>query len=433
MTEAVITQLGQTRGLRVISRQSVMRYKGTLKTVPQIARELGVQALLEGAVLREGNRIRISVQLIRAAPEEHLWARVYERDMGSAIRLENEVARDIVEQLQFTLTPKQAAQFAAAATVDAAAHEAYLKGWYFLNSRTCDSVRKGIAYFQEAIRKDPNYADAYGGLAVAYYLLPIYANSPAADVIPKARKAAADALALDPNQSHAYAARGWVKAVYEYEWTGAEQDLRRAAELNPSDSNTRITHAMVLTFLDRREEALAELQSARQNDPLSPLASSFLAYGLYFARRYDEAHAELQRAIELDGDFHHSLAVLGLVDLQKKMYSESIRAIDKSIKLAFTQQGRQMYIYAIAGRPEEAKAMAARFSRASAGQDIPEYYLAATHLALGDPDRAFRFLDRAYSKRDFMLPFLRSDPIWDEIRGDKRFRALVARMNFPPT
>ena len=122
----------------------------------------------------------------------------------------------------------------------------------------------------------------------------------------------------------------------------------------------------------------------------------------------------------------------GLVDLQKKMYSESIRAIDKSVKLAFTQQGRQMYIYAIAGRPEEAKAMAARFSRASAGQDIPEYYLAATHLALGDPDRAFRFLDRAYSKRDFMLPFLRSDPIWDEIRGDKRFRALLARMNFPP-
>jgi tetratricopeptide (TPR) repeat protein len=420
--------------LRVISRQSVMHYKGTLKTVPQIARELGVEALLEGAVLREGNQIRISVQLIRAEPEEHLWADSYERDVSSMIQVEREVAQDIARHLQL-VTPTQVPQLVASAMVSAEAHEEYLKAWYFMNNRTTEGVRKAVDYFQEAIRREPKYADAYGGLAVAYYLLPIYADSPAGEVIPKAKKAAADALALDPNQSNAYAARGWMEAVYEYQWSKAELDLKRAVELNPSDSNTRITHAMILIFLQRHEEAIVELQNTRKNDPLSPLVSSFLGYGLYFAHRYDEAETELQRALELDPDFHHTLAVLALVYLQKGMYRESIQAIENSVRIAGAnvsgQQGRQLYVYAVAGKREEAKARLARLEHRPAGQSVPDYYLAATYLALGERDRAFRRLDLAYSTRDFMLPFLRSDPIWDPIRRDERFSALLARIHFP--
>jgi len=435
MTEALITQLGMIRGLRVISRQSIMHYKGTLKTVPQIARELGVTVLVEGAVLRESQTIRISIQLIRAQPEEHLWAQSYERNLESVLRLESELARDIADQMQVRLSSQQQAKIGATRAVNVEAHESYLRAWYLLNGRTTQGVEKAIGYFQDAIGKDPSYAPAYGGLAVAYYLLPIYADRLPTDVTSKAKQAAEAGLAIDPSQADAYTARGWVEAVYEYRWKEGEADLKRGVELNPTNSNARLAYGMALIFLNRQSEAIAELQRARANDPLSPLTASFLGYGIFLAHRDAEAETVLQKALELDPNFHHTLSVLALAYAHEGKYHESTEAIEKGVSLAgpniSVQPARQAYVYALCGRRDKARSIADRLSHPARSKYVPAYYLAATFLALGDRDRAFQFLHLAYGTRDYMLPYLRSDPIWDPIRDDERFRHLVRLMNFP--
>jgi TolB-like protein len=435
MTEALITQLGMIRGLRVISRQSVMHYKGTLKTVPQIARELGVTVLVEGAVLREGQTIRISIQLIRGQPEEHIWAQSYERNLESVLRLESELARDIVGQMKVTLSSQQQAKMGAIRAVNAEAHEAYLRAWYLLNGRTTQGVEKAIGYFQDAIGKDPRYAPAYGGLAVAYYLLPIYADRLPTDVTSKAKQAAEAALAIDPTQADAYTARGWIETVYEYRWKQGEADLKRGVELNPTNSNARIAYGIALIFLNRQPEAIAELQRAHDNDPLSPFATSFLGYGMLMAHRDTEAETVLQKALELDPNFHHTLAALALAYSHEGKRHESMEAIEKAVSLAGAnmsgQAARQAYVYGLCGRGHEARSIASRLSGPARSNYVPAYYLAATFLALGNRERAFQFLGQAYDTRDFMMPFLRSDPIWDPIRADGRFRHLVGLMNFP--
>jgi TolB-like protein/DNA-binding winged helix-turn-helix (wHTH) protein/Tfp pilus assembly protein PilF len=435
MTEALITQLGMIRGLRVISHQSVMHYKGTLKTVPQIARELGVTVLVEGAMLREGQTIRISIQVIRAQPEEHIWAQTYERSLENVLRLESELARDIAGQMQVRLSSQQQAKLGATREVNAEAHEAYLRAWYLLNGRTTQGVEKAIGYFQDAIGKDPSYAPAYGGLAVAHYLLPIYADRLPASVTSKVKQAAEAALAIDPTQADAYTARGWVETVYEYRWKEGEADLKRGVDLNPTNSNARVAYGMALIFLNRHAEAITELQRAHENDPLSPFAASFLGYGMLMAHRDTEAETELQKALELDPHFHHTLAVLALVHSHKAKCLESTEAIEKAVSLAGAnislQPARQAYVYALCGRGDDARSIADRLSHPARSKYVPAYYLAATFLALGDRDRALQLLHQAYDTRDYMLPYLRSDPIWDPIRADGRFRRLVGLMNFP--
>jgi len=435
MTDELTTNLGKISELRVISRTSVMTYKQSRKPLVQIARELNVDAIVEGAVKRSGSHVHVTANLLYAPGDRHLWACTYESDLGDVLILQSTMARSIADEIGIKLLSEEQTRLARARPVNPEAHEAYLRAWYLLNGRTTQGVERAIGYFQQAIDKEPSYAPAYGGLGVAYYLLPIYADWLPKDANPKAKQAAEAALAIDANQADAYTARGWVEAVYEYRWKDGEADLKRGVELNPSNSNARIAYGMVLIFLNRHSEAIEQLQRALENDPLSPFVASFLGYGMFLAHRDGEAETVLQRALELDPNFHLSLAVLALVYAHEGKQHESTEAIERAVRVAGDsvsgQTARKAYVYAVSGRTDEARSIAARLSHPAPGKYVPAYYLAAISLALNNRESAFRFLDQAYEAHDFMLPFLGSDPIWDPVRTQERFKQIVRRMSFP--
>lgn len=434
MTDAVITDLAKIGALRVISRTTVMRYKRTQKSIPEIARELNVDAIMEGSIERSGNRVRITAQLIRAAAEQHLWAEAYDRELQDVLRVQEEIARSIARQVQVQLTPQEQALLTKDRSVDPEALELYLKGRYFWNKRTQESTEKAIALFRQAIAKDPSYPSPYSGLADCYILLGISFDvgsySPG-QAIPPAKDAAEKAIQLDDTLAEGHNSLAYAKLLYDWDWTGAEAEFKRALQLNPGYANAHHWYAHLLLASGRQEEALAESRRALSLDQLSPILRVHLGWHYIYARQYDLALDQLRKALELDPDYSLANWYLGWVYEQQGKYPEALEAMRKAqVKLESNSAllADIGHVYAMSGDKAAALAVLEQLSAASKRTYVNPFEVALIDAALGRKDEAIQQLEKAYTDRSDMLIYVSVDPRLDSLRSDPRFIELARRI-----
>lgn len=434
LTEALITDLAKIRALRIISRTSIMRYKGQRKPVPDIARELHVDALVVGSVLRAGNRVRITAQLIHAQTDTHLWAESYERELSDILALQNEVARAIAQEIKVKLTPQEEQRLAQAVSVKPEAYEAYLRGRYHSNKRVPDELKKAIDYFQQAISTEPQYALAYAGLADAYALLGLSGAMPAQEVMPKAKEAAFQALQFDNDLAEPNASLAFIRIFYDWDWVAAEREFKRAIELRPGYATAHHWFALYLAAMGRMQEATQEIKKALELDPLSLPINRDLGAIYYFSRNYDRAIEQYRKTLEIDSNFVTAHLNLGWAHFHKAMYKQAISAFQDA--LTHSPQNPQIiaalgWAYAELGRKEEVQKVLDQLNDLSGKGYVSPIDLAAIYIGLGERDRVFEVLEQAYRERSSMLVFLKVDPLWERVRPDPRFQDLVRRVGLP--
>ncbi len=433
MTEALITDLAKIRALKVISRTSVMRYKGSDKPLPEIARELGVKGIVEGSVLRAGDRVRITAQLIDAASDTHLWAESYDRELRNILSLQGEVAHAIAQEVKVKLTPQEETRLVSKSTVNPAAHEAYLKGRYFWNQRG-PGLKKSIELFERALVHDEHYAPAYAGLADAYALLGFYAYAPPREVMLKAKAAALKALEIDEHLAEAHASLGYIYMTFEWERDKAVRELQRALELNPSYGPAHIWYGVWLWSAGRLEEADAEFRRGLERDPLSAVIHTHLGIGLMLAHKYAEASQQLLQGLELDPDDAVARASLGLAYHFQSRFEDGIRelqrAVDSSGRRAWPL-GTLGMVYAANGYAEEAQTVLSELKDRAQKEYIDAVWVASIHALLGEKDGAFEWLERALDERSsFVGTFQWTQPLsaFGSLADDARFHDLVRRI-----
>jgi len=427
MTDALITDLGQVGALRVISRTSVMQYKGGTKPLGEIARELNVDAIVEGSVTRYGDHARVTARLIYASTDTQLWSGSYDRNLKDLLALQGELAGTIVKEIKGVLTIQAQAQLSSTRAVVPAAQEAYLRGDY-LNKGTSTQQRKAKEYFEQAIRLDPSYAPAYAGLAEYYWFTP---ELPSGVAMPKAKQYALKALELDQSLARAHTALGAARFYADWDWASAEKELKRAIELNPSDAEARRTYAFFLSALGRVEEALVAVRRAQELDPLYVRAQVTAGWVFYFSRRYDAAIEQCRRALELDPGSDRAYDCLGSSYLAKGMYQEAIANCQRAVTLSGNDPSRSAGLgraYALAGKKTDALRIVDELREVSRRAYLPPYLLAIVHAALGEREQAFSWLDKAYEERQAYLVWLNVDPAVDPLRSDPRFPVLLRRV-----
>jgi TolB-like protein/Tfp pilus assembly protein PilF len=435
MTEELIGRLSGIHGLRVISRTSVMHFKNTQLSVPEIARMLAVDAIVEGSLVQEGREIRVHAQLIRAATDEHIWAGEYQREYQSILEVQEEVARNIVEQIQLNLTPEDRARLASKVPVDPEAYEDYLRGRYYFNQRTEDALHKSIASFQQTIARDPGYAPAYSGVAEAYAMLGFRGGLASKDALLAAKKAALKAIELDDVLAEPHASLAFIAETYEWDWTAAEREYKHALELNPGYAQAHNWYGGYLTYTGRFNEGVAEAVRARELDPLSLPLNNALAGRLLAAGRYDEALRQVQTTLELDNHFAPAHQTLGWVYLHGAKQDDAIREFQNALELAGAAdtdiQLDLGFAYAVAGRPDEARRILANLQRLYQQGIVPAASLATLHGALGESNEAFVWLEKAYQDRDPQLTYLKTGRRFEPLREDPRFGQLLHRIGLP--
>ena len=431
LTEALITDLGKIGGLQVISRTSVMRYRETTKLLPEIARELQVDALVEGTVARSGNRVRITANLVRASPEQHLWAQSYERDLHDVLRLQDDVARAIADEIRVTLTPQEQSRLASSGSVDPEVYERYLKGRYFWNRRAEADLRKAIDYFQQAIDRDARYGPAYAGLADAYITLGYLDLLPPWEADAKAKAAALQALAIDETLAEAHTSLAAALQYLDRDWQGAEREFQRAIALNPSYATAHQWYAQLLAQRGRIQESLEESIRAQRLDPLSLIISGSLAHRLYLAREYDRAIVQLQKTIELDPTFALAHWNLGQIHEATKRFPDAISAYSRALALSGNHpsvMASQARAFAQSDRETDARRLLGELHARSQRQYVSPFDFAIVYAALGEEDEAFGWLEKAYDDRSNRLAFMGVDPALDSLRSHPRFEGLLRRM-----
>jgi TolB-like protein/DNA-binding winged helix-turn-helix (wHTH) protein/Tfp pilus assembly protein PilF len=430
MTDELITDLAQISALRVISRTSVMVYKGARKPLPQIARELGVDAVVEGTVLRSGDQVRITAQLIEAATDKHLWSQSYEGELGNTLALQNKVAAAIADQIRINLTPQEQAALKNVKVVNPEAYESYLKGRYFWNKRTADSLKVALAYFNQAIEEDPKYAQAYSGLADTYVLLGDweYGVLTPNEAFPKAKAAAIKALELDNTLSDAHTSLASL-GMFDWDWESAGEEFRRAIELNPGYATAHQWYAWHLNLLGRKSEAIAEMRRAESLDPLSLIISADMADVLFAVRQYDESIQQSRKTLQLDPNFAVAHFELGQAYAQKGLYSEAIAELQRAIALSgggTTSTSNLAYVYAISTRRNEATKILDDL-KTRPTRNASE--IALMYVGLGEKDEAMKWLEKAYDEH--FNPSILVRPAFDPLRSDPRFQNLVHRIGLP--
>jgi eukaryotic-like serine/threonine-protein kinase len=437
ITDALITELAQINALRVVSRTSAMQYKRTKKTLPEIAKELGVDAILEGAVARVGDRVRITAQLVRGANDENLWAQAYERDVRDVLLLQDEVARSIAQTIQIKITPAERDRLVHDRPIDPEAYELYLKGRYFWVTRTEASIQKAMDMFKQAIDKDPGYAAAYSGLADCYsslgFSFDVGSMAPK-EVQPKAIAAVLKATELDGSLAEAHSSLAFIKLNYDWEWQESERAFKKAIELNPGWANGHHWYAHNLISAGRVAEAEAEGRRALQLDPLSPIMNAHLGWHYYFAREYDKSLEQLRKTLELVPDYGLALWYRGWNYEQKRMYADALkdmRHAKEVLKGNISVDADIGHVYAVSGDKEAAGRVIDELKTAAGSRYVNPFEIALIYVGLGDKDRAFEWLDTAYRERSDMLVYLKVDPRLDPIRGDSRFDTLVGNVGIP--
>jgi TolB-like protein/DNA-binding winged helix-turn-helix (wHTH) protein/Flp pilus assembly protein TadD len=434
MTDALITDLGQIGALRVISRTSAMTYQHHEKSLPEIARELNVDAVVEGTVSRSGERVRITAQLIRVPDEKHLWSQSYEGDVRDTLALQNSVANAIVERIQVVLNPQEAAALRKSTTVNPVAYEAYLKGRFFWNKRTRDGLQKAIEYFGHAIDADPSFAAAYSGLADSFALLADWENGVLVpqEAFPMARAAATRALDLDDRLSEAHTSLAFIEDLYDWTWSSAEQEYRRALALNPGYATAHHWYAWHLMVMRRNVEGIAEMKKAASLDPLSLIISADLADALCIAHSFDEAMQQSRKTIEMDPNFAVAHFLLGQALEQKGMHVEAIAEFRKAIDLTggnTTFESNLANAYAVSGQRDEAIRLVKDLESRTTQDSPADASIALVYVGLGDTDRAMTWLEKAHRAR--FNPSILLRPAFDPLRHDERFKALVRSMGLP--
>jgi TolB-like protein len=432
MTEALITELGKVGALRVISRQSVMQYKGSDKPLPEIARELNVDAVVEGSAVREGDRVRITVQLVLAEPEEHLWAESYERNLSSLIALQGQIARTVAGEVRAALTPEEQARLARAQSVDPEAQILYLKGRYHFNKLSDDSLGKALDYFQQAIEKDPNYAAPYAGLADCYVQSGgTWLGLSTTEAYSQAKEAALKALELDEALPAAHLA---LAAGETNDWylANAERHYRHAITLNPSYADAYLMLSDYLYNVGRTEEAIQVALEGRRLNPLSIPMNIQVGYTFYYARQPDRAIQELRATIELDPSYARAYYGLGRAFLAKGMFTEAIEAFEKGVALAGNPPKDLLaHAYARAGNEARARELLEETINLQSRGYARPFHVARIYVGLGDNNKAMEWLERGYREEDPFLTALKADLTFDPLRDDPRFQSLLRRMNFP--
>ena len=435
LTEEMIAQLGALSPdqLGVIARTTSMAYKHTSKSVEQIGSELGVAYVLESSVRRDGNQMRISVQLIRVHDQLHVWARSYDRHISHSIELQEEVAKAVAEQIEVKLSASYKGR-TNPHHLDAGANEAYLRGRYFWNQFTPEGYLKAISYFQQAIARDPNFAEAYSGLADSYNFLVVTDSIPASEGHPKALVAARRAVSLGVNLAEPHASLAVAMARSEWNWAGAESEYTRAITLNPSYAMVHRLYASILGATRRHHEAWEQINEAMRLDPLSLPNNAEVVRTLYYARNYDQAIEQGQKAMQLDPNYVRSHFWLGRVYSQKGMHREAIAASEKILEsmpdstLGLTEMA---YSLAVAGQRKEARQILRRLEWRSASAFVPAYNFAVIHIALNEEEVAMRYMQQAYENRDWALLVLAVEPRLDPVRKDPRFQEILAKLKFP--
>ena len=431
MTEELTTELAQISGLRVISRTSTARYKGTQKTLPDIAKELNVDAVIEGSVERSGDNVRITAQLINARTDTHLWAHSYQRNLRDVLAIQEEVARAIAAEIQVQLTPQERKRFERSRPVAPAAQEAYLLGLYHFDFHTAPELQKAVAEFQSAIQLDPGYALAYVGLSRTYYILPFNADAAPQEVLPKAKDLALKALELDPDLADAHAALARVLGLYDLDWAGAEREYKLAIELAPNVAASHYSYSELLSVQSRHPEAISEIERALQLDPVSVPGRFLLGRTYFYAGQDGPAVEQFQKAIGMNANFWPTHIFFGELLATQKKYPEAIAELQKGQGSTLQAKSTIGYVYGVWGKRAEAEQILSELMLRSKTAYLPPTYIAKIYMGLNQKDQAFEWLEKGYAIRDSQMEFLGSDPLYASLRSDPRFIDLLRRLGLP--
>lgn len=432
LTEELITELARLspEEMGVIARTSVMRYKGTQKSMTEIGRELGAEYLIEGSARLGSGRVRIAAQLIRASDQTHVWAQSYERPLGDVLRIQAEVATAVAESVRLRLAPA----IPSSGPVDPEAHDSYLRARDLWNQRTPTAIRKAIGLFEKALEINADYAAAWAGLGHCHAILPITSDARPRECFPRAREAAERALALDETLCEAHVARGITHFWFDWSWAAAEKEFRRAIELNPSDSNARLFLGHLYSNLARHDEALEQIQLARRLDPLSRIVNTQEGQFCYHARRYEQALPALQRTLEVAPQFWVAHVVLGKTYGVQSHHAQALAEFAKAYRYSLGNTealGLSGYTFGASGQRARARGVLRDLRQMRKSRYIPPIHLSLAWLGLGESNAALEALDEAFEERDVRLSFLAVEPRWDALLDQAKFRRLLERVGLP--
>lgn len=434
ISESLINSLSQLPGIKVIARSSVFKFKGKEIDLNDAGKALGVDAILIGRVMQRGENLSISVELVNTSDRTQMWGELYDRKMSDLLVIQREITSEIVSKLKLKVSGAEKAT-AKHYTESNEAYQLYLKGRFYWEKRTAEALKKAIEYFNQAIEKDPGFALAYAGLADCY-VVPANRLAPR-EAMPKARAAALRALELDETLAQAHVSLGRVRAAFDWDWTGAEKEYKRAIQLNPRYGVAHQWYGGCLEAMGRRNEAIAERRLAQELEPLSLTINFELGLGFYYGRDYDQAIEQFQKTLELDQNFPAARNFLPAAYEQKGMYNEAIVEFKKSIPLTGAAESTLSraglgHVYALTGKKSEARLLLDDLKQLSAHEYVSATNVALIYAGLGEKDQAFAWLDKAYEQRAFQLQWIKLDPRWDNLRPDSRFQDLFRRIGLPP-
>ena len=434
MTEELINRLSNIKELKVPARTSAFTFKGKAEDIREIGRKLDVEKVLEGSVRKEGSQLRITVQLVNVSDSYHIWSETFDKELTKVFAIQDEIALTVVDKLKFTLLSDEKAKLIKRPTENLEAYDLYLLGRFFYYKTTEEDLNKAIKYFEQAISKDPGYALAYAGQATCYTVLCAIGFLAPKESYPKAKEAVIKALELDEELGEAHASLGYLKAVFDWDFAGAEHDFRRAIKLNPGSVDIYILYSIYLAFAARFDEAIAGFKHAVELDPASPQTYTYLGgFGYYMAGRCDEAIVQLKKALEMDPNSYLGQLFLTAIYASKGMYGEAIAQADRVISVWPTLEDAQIlcflgWVYAVSGRQEKARNVLNRMLDLRAKRYVDAYNIGEVYAGLGEKEKAFEWLRRAYEEHAGQLICIKVDPFLKNLRSDPRYKELLKKM-----
>ncbi len=431
IAEEIISSLTKIKELRVVARTSAFSFKGRDVDVRDIGKKLNVESILEGSVRKAGNRLRINAQLIHVEDDYHIWSERYDRELDDVFAIQDEITQAIVKTLKVKLFGEEKELLVKRHTDNPEAHSLYLKGRYFWNKRTEDDLNIAIGYFKKAIEQDPEFAVAFVGLADSYNLLPWYSSIPLKDIHPKAKAAVEKALELDETLAEAHASLALFKWIYDWDWKTAEEEFKKAIALNPGYASAYHWYFEYLATMEKLDEAIAIIKKAQKYDPLSLIINSALGWGYYFIRQYDRAIEQAKKTLEMNPNFFWALYVLGISYLKNSNSGEAIKIFQKTSKISRDHPLFMSHLgvaFAWGRKTDKARDLVKELEKRVEKKNACSYFVALIYMALDNKEKAFEWLEKAYKDRDFWLLFIKVDPLFDSLRSDARFAALLKKL-----